>query len=142
MQVDVTDLTLGDTIDVAECEKLLECKSDSRDYPFMVMTLAKSIETELWRIGKQWTVCTVGGSVRVLTHAEAIAYNESTFDAGKRKMRLAHRRAMAIDVGGLTDELRSRHCDNLTKQGRMISAMRVRGPMKLDAVVKVTPSRG
>ncbi len=141
IQYDVTDIQLGDCIDANECERLLEMSSQHKDYAMQLMTLAKQIEHSLWRVGKQFTVCTQNGSIRVLTHAEAIEYNESTFESGKRKMRLAHRRGVAVDTSSLTDELRKRHCDNLAKQGRILSAMRQRANLELTPTIKSTPIR-
>jgi hypothetical protein len=139
--IDVTDLMQGDTIDVAECETITEVNSSHKLYPFALMQLAKLVETELWRIGKQWTVCTSGGSIRILTHAEAIEYNAATFESGKRKMRLAHKRSMAIDASGLTDDLRLQLADQISKQGRMLTAMRQKKPIEVEAVKKITPRR-
>lgn len=141
IEYDVTDLQQGDCIDVNECERLLEISNQHKDYAMAVMTLAKQIEYNLWRTGRQFTVCTTGGSIRVLTNAEAIEYNEATFEAGKRKMRLANRRSIAIDTSGLTDALRVQHSDNLAKQGRILSAMRQRPVMILEPTEKNTPVR-
>jgi hypothetical protein len=142
LTIEVSQLMQGDTIDVAECESITEVTSESKQYPFALMQLAKQIETELWLLGKQWTVCTTGGSVRILTNAEAIAYNAATFDAGRRKMRLAHKRSIAIDASSLTDELRQQLMENIARQGRMLSAMRTtKQPIEVQAVKKITPRR-
>lgn len=142
MEFDVTDLQPGDTVSVEECQKITELHVNHREYPLRLVMLAKMIEDSLWRIGRQLTVRCQHNTVCVLTHAEAIEYNQSTFDSGRKKMRLAHKRALAVDVSALSESLRGEHFENLTKQGAMLSAMRQRPKLDVEAFVSNMPKRG
>lgn len=141
MQFDVSDLAMGDEISVTECEELTQLNRKDRRYSMALVGVAKAIEAALWKSGREWTVCCKEDGIRILTHVEAVAYNASTFEQGKRKMRLAHRRASEIDIEKLPDDVRKEHQANLISQGRMISFMRQRQPLVLEGVKKITPVR-
>jgi hypothetical protein len=141
MKYDVTELHPGDEIAVEDCESLIESKQTDRNYPMLLVGLAKSIEASLWRIGRQYTVRCQGNGIRILTHIEAAEYGEATYESGKRKMRLAHRRGMAVDTSAFPEDVRKKHVENLAKQGRQLSALRQRASLELEATKKTTPIR-
>lgn len=141
MNYDVTELHPGDEISTEDCESLVESKSTDRNYPMLLVGLAKSIEASLWRIGRRYTVRCQGNGIRVLTHIEAAEYGEATYEAGKRKMRLAHRRGMAVDTSAFPEDIRQKHNENLVKQGRQLSAMRQRAKIELEPTKKTIPIR-
>lgn len=141
MQFDVSDLQPGDEIDAFTCSQYIDIGQSDRDYPMHLLTLAKQIESDLWRIGRQFTVRCQANAIRVLTHSEAAEYNESTFEQGKRKMRLAHRRGLAVDTSSFDEQSKIDHLERLAKQGRVLSFMRQRSTLTLDPVIKQTPKQ-
>ncbi len=140
MEYDVTDLLAGDAIECKECEEITECSFGSTKYSMRLMVLAKAIERNLWRLGRKLTVSCQKGFIQVLTPTEAIEYNNKIYDSGKRKMRLAHRRSIAIDTSTLADDVRREHNDNLAKQSRQLQSLRLR-VLEVEPVKKITPSR-
>ncbi len=138
---EVNELAPGDDITAEQCEKLIGLTVTHHYYPMHLLNLAKQIEADLWRIGRKYTVQCKDYAIRVLTHAEAKTYNESVWESGKRKMRLSHRRAAAIDTSSFTDEMRREHYENLSKQGKILSSLRRRHDITLEPTIKTTPKR-
>lgn len=140
MVFDLTGLRAGDVVSVETIEASMGVDRNHRDYPMQQMILSKEIEKTLWNVGKNLTVRCVGLQIKVLTQEESVEYNESIFESGKRKMRLAHKRASAIDVSGFTEDQRRDHFERLGKQGVVLAAMRKRITLTLDATERSTPS--
>lgn len=141
MEYDFQQLNPGDEILQSDCEQMIELAASHRDYSMRLVSLCKEAEANLWRIGKCYTLRCVNNGIRVLTHAEASQYGDELFEHGKRKMRLAHKRKIAVDTSGFNEQQRRDHFEGIAKQSRMISFMRKRTAIKLDAVIKTTPAR-
>jgi len=117
-EVDFSHLEIGDEISQSECEQIVGATIEQAAYSIRVMQLCEQISKSLWAIGKRYTVATVKGKVRVLTHEEASIYNASRFENGIDKMKRCHTRLLAVDAGELTDERRrvhERECINTSK---------------------------
>lgn len=124
--IDVTHVEPGTSIEQSVCETIIGIKreSDAYQYNFLLMQLGDFIEKSLWKIGKQYTVRTTGGSVQILTHEEASKYNDSRFDLAIGKLRRCNRRLMAVDPGKLTPGARLDHGTAIIRQSRILALVK------------------
>lgn len=124
--IDVTNVEPGTNIEQSVCETIVGIKreADAYQYNFLLMQLGDFIEKSLWKIGKQYTVRTTGGSVQILTHEEASKYNDSRFDLAIAKLRRCNRRLMAVDPGRLTPAARLDHGTAIIRQSRILALVK------------------
>jgi hypothetical protein len=116
--VDYSHLEIGDEISQSECEAIVQATIEQAVYSIRVMQLCEQISKQLWAVGKRYTVATVRGRIRVLTHEEASIYNASRFENSIDKMKRCHTRLLAVDTGELNEERRRMHereCINTSK---------------------------
>lgn len=137
---DVSNLERGDVIGVSTCEQILGCRHGTVEFAQRQMYLSKWLEKELWRIGKQISVCICGAEIKLLTHAEASEYADSVYETGRRKIRLAHKRACAVDLGELSEERRTEHLKSVMRMANVIGSFRRKELPQLKAVKPLLPS--
>lgn len=125
-KVDVSSLEAGDSIEQAQCEEIIGFNRTGKMYEFSfeLMQLAEYVQSQLWKIGKELTVVSHKGSVRVLTHEEASEYNASRFDNAIKKMRKCHKRLVAVNTNGFDAETKNNHCVSIIKTSRILTAIK------------------
>lgn len=128
-KIDISDLQRGDVIETATCEGLIGESFGTLEFAKRQLYLCKQIEAELWKIGRQITCIIRGGEIRLLTDIESSEYNQGLYESGKRKIRLAHRRALAVDMSKLSDDKRKNHLEAVCKMASVISGFRYRKPL-------------
>jgi len=139
--IDINSLDLGDTVSIGRCEQILELPYGTIEFAQNQMFLCKWIERELWKAGKQFTVAIKASEIKILTHEESSSYASLTYETGKRKVRLSHRRACAVDLNELTTDRREYHLRLINKMGFVISSMRRHVMPDVTPVERTTPKR-
>ena len=124
--IDASGLDCGDVIEQSRCENIIGISRmvDAYSYQFSLMQLVEHIQRLLWADGKQHTVVSENGSVRILTHEEASKYNTARFEGAIAKMRRCHKRLIAVDSGKLSDEARADHLNAIVKTSRTLVAIK------------------
>lgn len=141
-KVDVTNLEAGHIIDQADCEQIIGFERAKRmyEYGFELMQLAEYVQSQLWKIGKQLTVVSHKGSIRVLTHVEASEYNASRFDNAIKKMRKCHKRLVAVNTNGFDRDSKNNHSMSLVKTSRILTAIKsTRTEVTIEPHVAIVP---
>jgi len=141
-KVDVSGLEAGDIIEQPICETIIGFDRSTKMYEFNfeLMQLAEYVQSQLWKIGKQLTVVSHKGSIRVLTHAEASEYNASRFDNAIKKMRKCHKRLVAVNTGGFDQESKNAHSSSLVKTSRILTAIKsTRTEVVMEPHVSIVP---
>jgi hypothetical protein len=143
-EIDVSNLTAGDLVEQSECERVIGFTraSDKYEYSFALMQLVEYVQKLLWKDGKQYTVVSDNGSMRVLTHEEASKYNAARFDGAIQKMRRCHRRLTAVDCGKFNEEARENHTKSILKSSRILTAIKTtRADVELVPHASIVPKR-
>lgn len=142
--IDVSDLGPGDSLQQSECERTIgfPMASDRYAYSFALMQLVDYVQKLLWKDGRQYTVISDGGTIRVLSHEEASKYNASRFENAIGKMRRCHRRLLAVDCGTFSQETRDDHISAIVKTSRIVTLIKSsRTNCELEPHATTTPKR-
>lgn len=142
--IDVSQLHPGDTVEQAECEKVIGFKRDEDKYAFQfeLMQLSERIQMLLWREGRKYTVVCKDGSICILTHEQASNYNAKRFSNAIGKMRRCHKRLVAVDVSSFGSSALENHNLSLVKTSRILQSIKsTRVDIKPEAHVCTLPKR-
>ena len=142
--IDVSSLSCGDVVEQSQCEKIIGFarNEDMYGFQFAVMQLSEHVQRLLWAGGKQFTVVTENGSIRVLTHEEASKYNAARFDGAIAKMRRCHKRLTAVDCGEFNSETKTNHMKSILKSSRILTAIKsTRATVEVKEHVSIVPKR-
>ena len=139
---DVSGLDLGSEISAVECEQLFGCKVTEAAYQLKLMQLAQEIMAALWKEGREYTVHTEQGAVKILTHEQATIYNARRFHGTIDTMRRCHTRLLAVDTSSFDDELRERHTKSIVRTSRILGAIQSsRAELRMKAHESNLPKR-
>jgi len=94
----------GDIISAARVQAIIGRSPSSKLYELRVLALVGKIESSLWEIGKQFTVCQRKGAIHILDDESASNYLEDRSASLFRGMQRSQRRLLAVDRENLTDE--------------------------------------
>jgi hypothetical protein len=123
--LDVTKLTKGQVISIAELEHILVMRRDNLQWWKRLLQLKHKIEVNRKRMGlPELTMHTHGGELVVCTDAEASQYNKRRRKIGIRHSLRAVRRNLSVDDSQLTQEEREAHHREIMRGGMLISAIR------------------
>ena len=142
--IDVSNLSCGDVVEQSQCEQIIGFtrNEDMYGFQFAVMQLSEHVQRLLWAGGKQFTVVTENGSIRVLTHEEASKYNAARFDGAIAKMRRCHKRLTAVDCGEFDSETKTNHMKSILKSSRILTAIKsTRASVEVKEHVSIVPKR-
>ena len=142
--IDVSNLSCGDVVEQSQCEQIIGFtrNEDMYGFQFAVMQLSEHVQRLLWADGKQFTVVTENGSIRVLTHEEASKYNAARFDGAIAKMRRCHKRLTAVDCGEFDSETKTNHMKSILKSSRILTAIKsTRATVEVKEHVSIVPKR-
>jgi hypothetical protein len=141
-ELDISNLELGSVVEQSTCESILGVKHTSTQYAFLLMQLCDYVQKNLWADGKEWTVVSENGSLKVLTHEQASKYNTSRFNGGLKKLYRCHKRLMSVDVGQFDDELREQHNKSLIRTSKILQAIKgTRATLVLKPALVLMPKR-
>jgi hypothetical protein len=138
--IDYDTLNKGDTIPAARIERITGKTRTDLNYALACMALKERIETDLWKLGKPWTLKQQGEDIVVLTDAEAAEYNDRRFKQDLRSMgrRLQHQ--LSVDVAQLDDDQRADHLRAVEVNGKIMQAVAVaKKQIRLEAHQRQTP---
>lgn len=109
--IDIDNLNKGDVISLQEIQKVIgiDPDDDQRAFDLARLALMAKIDTDLQRIGKQFTVAQVKGEIKVLTDEEASVYNSKRLGNAIRTMQKAHIKISSVETGDFDDELKGKH---------------------------------
>jgi hypothetical protein len=138
--IDYETIEKGDVIPVGRIEELIGAKQFTSAYDLGLLQLTTRIEDELHERGKPWTLRTEKGAIRVLTDAEASAYNHSRQVAARKAMRRRFALLVAVDPDLLDDDQRKDHERYVEVNGKYIQADNaVRAQLRLIPNVRNVP---
>lgn len=141
-EVDIENAKPGSCIDQECCEQILNVKrsEDAYDYQFKLLQLCNFIQTQLWQVGKRYTVTAFNGEIQVLTDEQATEYNTNHFELAIKKLRRCNRRLRAVDLSQLSDEAKKEHQAATIRQSRIVGMLRsVPKKLELEAVQPTKP---
>jgi hypothetical protein len=138
--IDFERLSKGDVIPVNRIEEIVGVKRDDKNYSILLLQLKGRVERELFERKKLWTLTTEAGEIKILTDAEASAYNAIEAENARRRERRRFALQCAVDVGELTEEQKSEHRRRVEIQGRYIQAQTgVRKQLRLEDTKRNVP---
>jgi len=120
--IDVDALKKGQTIPVAEVEKLTGKTFGTTEYLIALMGLSQFIERAMNAKGLVVTVCTEKGSVKILSDEEASAYNMREFGRAMKKATRTHWRQLGVNTAEFTEQAKVDHERSILVQSRMLQA--------------------
>lgn len=139
--IDYEAIKKGDSIPVDKVERLVGVSRTDARFSLLAMQMAKQIERDLHINKKMWTVRTEGGSIRVLTDAEASHYNHSRQRRDRRSMFRRFALNSAVDATLLSDDQKQQHDRAMEVDGRYIQAMRsTRAQLSAETYRRNTPT--
>lgn len=122
--VDLEKVIEGSTFDVVWLERRFGVSILFSEYSKQCMQFAAQLERELWRQDRKLTVRIEGGSVCVLTQAEALRHNAQHYDNYLDRARNRHRHMKAIDTSQLSYEEQEAHRFLVGRQAIELNAVR------------------
>ncbi len=117
---DYDELDKGSFIPPEKIESLLGVRRDHAQYALRVLRLCEQITEELAAREKRVTVVGDGGGIRILTDAEASAYNNRAADLAYSKMGRSLARLQAVDPTEFEDNTKRLHERRLLVVGHML----------------------
>jgi hypothetical protein len=140
--IDYDALNKGDTIPADRCEQILGIKQSVPRYALALLGLKERVEDELHERGKNWTLRTEKGALRVLTDAEASTYNHHESRRHRHALKRRFALGSAVDMANLTDDQRKEHERTLYTDGRYVQAMEdTRKQLRSEAHQRATPKQ-
>ena len=121
---DCDELRKGDTLSEDFICQTYKVAPRTEEYRHAVFNAKTHIQREFASRGEHVEVCEIKRVIHILTTEEAAGYTERQFSKGVRKMYDAHRRKTSLDRSEMTDETREIHDLQLTRQGRIVSAVK------------------
>ena len=136
-------LNIGDIITEEQITTITGHQPDTTKFSLGALNLKESIARELAARGKIVTMTVAKGvGIKILTHAEAAAYNENQSESLTRRLIHAHFRNSAVDPRELDDDQRKRHDRTLLINGARIIAMSdAERRVELQVAERKTPGR-
>lgn len=123
--LDVTKLTKGQTLAIAELEPILGLKYPDERWGFRLMRLRAKIEMLRNRLDLPViTLRSRHGELLVCDDADASQYNRAMGRRGIKRFRRAAARNIAVDVSQLPEEDQQTHERTLRRQAMMLIAIR------------------
>lgn len=123
--LDVSKLTKGQVLTLAELEPILGVSPTSRKWPLKLLNLRQKIETLRRGLGLPiFTFRVKRGELLVCDDSDASQYNRSMGKRGIKRFRRASVRNLAVDTSKLTDEERQTHERTVLRQAMMLAAIR------------------
>lgn len=107
--LEIGDVGEGTVIPNWKLEDAWGLSAITSEFKMKATAFAKALERQLRQDGPHRTVRVLSDGVHVLTNTAASVFNESFYESGYRRMRLAHRRLRAVDVARLPEEMRDDH---------------------------------
>lgn len=121
---DIKEVVKGWQLSPEELSEKCGHRIGTKTYELAVMALTKRLARDLEADGRPCTVAIVKGCLRVLTDAEASAYNEKAQAQSVRRMVDAHKRQIVVNVGNLTQAELEKHDRRLIASGLRVAALR------------------
>ncbi len=139
---DYAGLVMGGGISMVECQQLIGFSENEKPKEYglaMLQIMAGVTKAMREKYQRRVTVRIVKGGIQILTDSEAAIYNATRFDQGLRIARRSHRRALAVDVAGLSNPEKEAHQKNLAIQGAKLSMLRTKIDVELPVTTRSTP---
>jgi hypothetical protein len=120
---DWTKLNKGDYIMPDTIEEYLGMKRTETKYAFELMKMAGEITAALANVGRIDTVCIRQGGIAILSDAEAIEYNDSSFERSLRGMKRSHHRLLGVESSNLDAGDKRTHERTVTRQAAILTTV-------------------
>lgn len=122
--LDFDEIQKGDVISPAQLEEITGRKIGTTKYQLAVLQLSSRIAKECADRNKPVSIAVMKGTLCVLTDEQASEYEHQQFKSRFRGAGRAHRRAVAVNVGRLSDVQKKKHERNVFVQAGMLQAAR------------------
>jgi len=139
--IDYETLCKGDILSVEQIEKItgISPKQENK-FNLARLQLINQIDCELQRLGIQYTVAQVKGSIKILTDEEASEYNDKGRQSALVKLYKHHTKLSSVDTSEFDDKTKKNHERRIYLSSKFIQACNnVRKEIKAAPYKRNTP---
>ena len=139
--MDFASLCKGDYVPPETLAQITGKQIGTAEYTLACLAIKHQIAAAIKaRDGRQVTIRSEAGGLRILTDSEAAAYNPKAIEQSRRRLIAAHERNLDVDEAKLFGDERQSHYRNLAVGGAYIQHLkRARRELRVEGHKRKTP---